>query len=628
MLNALRRSAASSISKIFIALLVVSFAVWGISDVFRGNSQQTVMQVGDARISAETFRLSLNRELALLSQQVGREVTLEQARLFGFERQLLGKLATDAAMDARAQQLGLGLSEERLGARIASDPIFDQVGGYDPRIVRRLLQAYGLTEADFVADTRNLAMRQQMARALVGGMQAPQAMIELGFRYLNEQRSVSYFILDPIDPATVEDPDEEALTAFFEENREAYEAPEMRSFVTLALVPNAIVNPDAITDDQIAADYEANRARYSTEERRRVVQLLFQSDEAATAARERLVAGETPEAIADDATLSATLTEFGTVERRSLVEDAIAESAFSLETNGVSEIIEGRFGPRLVYVAEILPPETRPLEEVSDEIRQNLALTQADEEIFSLSEAIEDARAGGETLAEIAARYSLTLESFDMISGDGKDAAGEDVSLPEAEGLLSKVFESDIGLENDYLSLGARGFLWFEVTDITLARPLELDEVRDQVIARWKEDAAERLLQERADAVLAEIREGATLEAAAEANGVEVQSLDGVTRETEEETLGTAFVAAVFEGPRDSTGQVETADGTARILFRVDNTVVPAFFMTSEDAENVAQNFAAALQDGLLTQMVGAIQDDLGVRINQGLVDRLTGASQ
>jgi peptidyl-prolyl cis-trans isomerase D len=193
MLTALRRGARTTVAKVF--LIIVSVAVvagLGFGGFIGNIGQRTVLAVGDAEISAETFQIALQRQLNRLSQQLGTNLTLEQARLFGLDRQLLSQLASEAALNSEAERFNIGVSDDRLAERIASDPIFLQTGGFNRQFFRQVLRSYGITEDEFVADTRSFAARQQLALGLVGGMQPANAMLEVANTYANELRTVSF----------------------------------------------------------------------------------------------------------------------------------------------------------------------------------------------------------------------------------------------------------------------------------------------------------------------------------------------------------------------------------------------------------------------------------------------------
>ena len=77
---------------ILFAFLILSFAVWGIGDIFRGYGTSSVAKVGSTEIDTLSYRAAFQNELQSLSQRFGRQVTAEQANAFGFDRQVLGKL--------------------------------------------------------------------------------------------------------------------------------------------------------------------------------------------------------------------------------------------------------------------------------------------------------------------------------------------------------------------------------------------------------------------------------------------------------------------------------------------------------------------------------------------------------
>ena len=74
MLTQMRRGAGTWVAKIFIALLVVSFGIWGIADIFRGFGVNQLAKVGDTEITAVEFQRDYERAIQRLSQQMGRPI--------------------------------------------------------------------------------------------------------------------------------------------------------------------------------------------------------------------------------------------------------------------------------------------------------------------------------------------------------------------------------------------------------------------------------------------------------------------------------------------------------------------------------------------------------------------------
>jgi len=111
MMEALRSSAGSWIAKIFIALLAMSFGIWGIADVFRGHSTDVLARVGSEKITGQEYRRAFDRQVRAFSERQGVQITPEQAKSIGLDRQVLAQLLQGATLDAQASSLGLAVSD-------------------------------------------------------------------------------------------------------------------------------------------------------------------------------------------------------------------------------------------------------------------------------------------------------------------------------------------------------------------------------------------------------------------------------------------------------------------------------------------------------------------------------------
>ncbi len=122
-----------TIMAVVMGVLIVSFGVWGIADIFRGFGQSTLAKVGHTEISIDQFRQLYTDRLQQIGRQFGRPLTMDQARAFGFDRQVLQQTIAEAALDEEARRLGLGQSDDETMRMIFSDPNFKGVNGkFDP----------------------------------------------------------------------------------------------------------------------------------------------------------------------------------------------------------------------------------------------------------------------------------------------------------------------------------------------------------------------------------------------------------------------------------------------------------------------------------------------------------------
>src|SRR3984885_4148687 len=133
MLRGMRKASSNWLGKTIMAtvmgVLIISFGVWGIADIFRGFGQSTLATVGRTEISINEFRQNYTDKLQQLGRQFGRPLTMDQARAFGLDRQMLQQTIAEAALDEEARRLGLGQSDAETMRMILSDPNFKGVSG-------------------------------------------------------------------------------------------------------------------------------------------------------------------------------------------------------------------------------------------------------------------------------------------------------------------------------------------------------------------------------------------------------------------------------------------------------------------------------------------------------------------
>ncbi|MFL6813415.1 MAG: SurA N-terminal domain-containing protein, partial [Bradyrhizobium sp.] len=195
MLRGIRKASSNWLGKTIMAVvmgvLIISFGVWGIADIFKGFGQSTLATVGHTEISINEFRQLYTDKLQQIGRQFGRPLTSDQARAFGVDRQLLQQTIAEAALDEEARRLGLGQSAAETMRMIVNDPNFRGVGGnFDPQRFQAVIRQFGFSEQRYVADQRRVTLRRQIAGTITAGLEPPKAMMEALSRFQNEQRSI------------------------------------------------------------------------------------------------------------------------------------------------------------------------------------------------------------------------------------------------------------------------------------------------------------------------------------------------------------------------------------------------------------------------------------------------------
>ncbi|MVA98960.1 peptidylprolyl isomerase [Nitratireductor sp. CAU 1489] len=624
MLDSLRKAAGTWIAKLLLLLLVLSFAVWGISGQIGGGPSSTVVTAGETTVSALDYRLAYDRQLSVLSQRFGTRITREQAIALGVDAQVLGQLVAGAVLDEQAREMGLGLSEDRLALLTAEDPAFRGPDGkFDRRQFEFVLQQIGMRPEDYLRNREQVAIRQQIVEAVSDGMSVPDTFLKAVALYQGEDRTVDMIALPPALVEPIEDPTDDVLKAWFEDNKIRYEAPEYRKISYVKLEPEDIADPRAIADDEVRQDYETNIASYTTPERRTIEQVVFANTEAAQIALDRVRGGATFEETVAAEGKSMLDVQLGTLEKSRVPDPAVAEAAFGLAENEISGIVEGAFGPVILRVTEIEPETIQPFEEVADKIRMELALAEAGDVLFDVHDGYEDARASGATMAEAAAKLDLKMVTVEAIDRTGRTPDGTIVNdLPQSRDMLREAFETEAGVENPPLSLGSSGFVFYEVDEVTQRRERSLEEVRDGAVADWRAAERDDRLSTKAKELEKRVADGASLDDIASELALEKQTKRGLRRGAEDADFGAAGVAAVYSVAPGEVGTVAAPTGDAQIVFKV----VEAFEPAGASAESVPpenrENFRTGLADDLLDQLVTKLRDEYEVTVNQAAIQQ------
>ena len=362
---------------VVMGVLILSFAVWGIADIFKGFGQSTLAKIGRTEISTEQFRQLYTEKLQQLGRQFGRPLTMDQARAFGLDRQVLQQTIAEAALDEEARRMGLGQSDAEIMRMIYSDPNFKGVAGnFDPARFQATIRQFGFTEQKYIAEQRRVSLRRQIAGTVSAGLEPPKVLIEALSRFQNEQRTIEYVKLDAAQAGTIDPPSPETLASYFDDRKTQFRAPEYRKISFVAVTPEDIGKWSEVSDDDARKIFEQNRGRLGTPERRQVSQIVFPNAEEAAAARGRLAGGTSFEDLAKERGLNPSDVDLGMIAKSGIIDGAVADAAFSLPSGEISQPVPGRFGVALVKIGKIEPGVEPTYESVAATLKKEIATEQ------------------------------------------------------------------------------------------------------------------------------------------------------------------------------------------------------------------------------------------------------------
>jgi peptidyl-prolyl cis-trans isomerase D len=631
MLRGIHKATSTWLGKIAMALIfgviTISFAIWGIGDIFRGFGQNYAISVGGNEISIEQFREYYNDHLRRFSARIRRPITPDQARALGIDRQIIAQLVGDTAMDEHARNMGLAISDDAVAKQITSDKNFYGPNGrFERARFEALIRNAGYTEARYVAEQRQLLLRRQIAASLAGEIKVPTLAVTVVDRYRNEKRSIDYLALGPEQAGDIPAPAADVLQKYYDQHKALYRAPEYRKLTLLSLSPTALAEPDKISDADAKKYYDTHKAQFGTPERRALRQIVFPNEKEAKAARAQIDGGKSFADIAKARGLKPADTSLGSVTQAGIIDPTIAKAAFALKSGEVSQPIKGRFGTVLVKVDKIEPGSEKSFDSVKAEIKHALAVSAARDKIGGLRDKIEDERAAGSTLGEAGKKLGLKVREIEAVDRAGNGPDGKKIAdLPKRPDAVAAAFNTDVGVDNDALQLPDGGYLYYNVSGITPSHDRKLSEVKAKVERDWRNDQIAKKLKAKTDAMVAKLKGGAKLADLASADGLKVQKASDLQRGKPAGFVPTPLVNAAFATPKGKPGSVEGKKLTERYVFEVTGVTEPKLDAQSTEGKAIATTLQNSVAEDISSEYLGHLESNLGIDINRSAVDQVIG---
>ena len=282
----------------------------------------------------------------------------------------------------------------------------------------------------------------------------------------------------------------------------------------------------------------------------------------------------------------------------------------------------------MLQVGKIETGEEKSYEQVASQIKTEIAESRVRTEIGNLRDKIEDERAAGSTLAEIARKLGLKAVTIEAVDRSGRGPDGKPVTgLPQTPNVVSAAFASDVGVDTEALQLPNGGYLYFDVTGVTPSRERSLDEVKEQVATRWRDDEIARRLQSKADDLLGKLKAGTAFAQVASDAGLKVETASDLQRGKPGGFMPAKAVEAAFRTPKGVATSVEGDKDSERFVFRVTDVVDPAFDANSSQGKAITDTLRSSHNEDILTEYIARLENDFGVAINQAALNQVVGGS-
>ena len=426
------------IVQVFLALITLPFALWGVDSYIRGaGAGADLAVVGDSKITPQDYGLAMRDQADRMRQQLGAQFDQKMLETPQARRAVLDNLINQRLILLAVRDAKLVVTDASLAEFIARQPVFQEDGKFSPERYAALVASRGMSKDAFEHRIRQDMLQQQLVQPIVGGTISNKAATTSWAKNQLEQRLVATLHIAPEQYVSGIKIDEAQVAAHYEANKAAYETPEQVKLDYVVLDRAVMETTAKVADADVEARYKADEAKYVAEESRRASHILLklaadapEAEVAAVQAKAKEIEAaleKNPKAFGDLATKHSA--DPGSAQKggdlgwfgRGAMVKPFEDAVFSMTDGQTSAPVRSDFGLHIIRVTGIKPKQVRALSEVRGDI---VAQLRKDAAARQFAEAVE---AFGNTVYEqpdslqpAVDKWSLPVRHTDWLSKGGK----------------------------------------------------------------------------------------------------------------------------------------------------------------------------------------------------------------
>ncbi len=515
-----RKLAGNIFFKIILAFVALSFVLFGISGFILGNPNSWVVKVGSTTIGQNSFLKAMqnDREIILASNRSPEALKFVESEQF--KSSVLSRLVNKIMIEKLNEDFGVAASRKLILEAVAKDANFkNKEGKFDRNLFKNFLTKNGLNEERYVSEIANEVTATMIIQTLSMGSPLNHSFVLEAENFKQEKRVADVITISAKEVGNLAKPDEEALTKFFEQNKQNYSAPEIRQISYLSFSKENFARDLQISENEIAAQYEKNKDQFLTPEYRNFYHILFDKETAAkdflqkfnTATKQNKSGSKEEFArlakeLANKDLKAITLSK---ISKKDLIPELL-EPTFKLDPEQSSEVLQSPLGFHIFLLVEVKKPETIPFSQAKENIKKQLLQGREEKILQTKVSEIDDALLTSNSLAEVAKKFGLKIsQSAIRIDQVGQNERGELVN--EIKGLddfiknafaLKKAQTSKV-----FYSKTSQVFYALKAEEIVAAHEKRFTEVKSQVSEDLLKQLKSQALQNLAEKIGKEIKE-------------------------------------------------------------------------------------------------------------------------
>jgi peptidyl-prolyl cis-trans isomerase D len=630
MTGTMRSSARNPLGLALMGGLVLVFMILGagggsrLPDLFRASKPGSIVTAGAHSVSAQDFRHDFARQKQGLEQRAKQPLTAEFLVSRGVDIEILNQIAEQQALAEFLSRIGVTPAASLVDAQIQQIPdAFDKLTGkFSQTQFERWLAANDMTPQTAQTLLTDELAKRHFLTAVAANFRAPRVFAAVSAIQGIQARDVSLFVLEQQAVVQPLPPTDAQLTAFMKAHAAQLMRGETRVLTLVRFSSAALAPSVTVTDAEIQKEFAARKDGLSTPETRYVIQIPVRTAAEGAQAAQRLGRGENPAAIAHSFGVEPVI--YVDKPRTAIADAKLAAIAFSLPAGQTAGPVQGDLGVAALKVMRVTPGHQATLATARPTIeaylRQRAAQTKADDQ----ANAYDQARQAGASVEDAARKAGVEPIEVGPVTADGVGIDGRPNPLVNDK-VLKAAFQAKIGEDSDIQSAGTGENFVVKVNRILPPALPSLDEIRAPLTQAFMRDQLLTTMRTKADALMADIRAGKSMDAVAATVGGHVEHQNGLQllKAQQYQALGRDLLLKIFDG---KPGEVFDAPGqTGFYIARLDAVHQGDPTQTAQLVEALQPRVSQSVAEEMLGETLVAAKNEIKVSENRELADRAIG---
>ncbi len=475
MLDSIRRKTKGWVAYLIVGLISIPFALFGISEYFRGTSNVVVAIVNGDEILKEDFLLNFNTQKRRVQESLGDQYTPESDNLI--KQSTIKNMVSQTLLSQFAQKLGYATTIGELQALIRANQNFQVDGQFSLEKYKQLLKLNGYNNATYEAAKSNeLTQIQIKTNLLDSAFITPFSLAQIQ-ALNNQQRDLSYISLNTDDYLNKITIDTKQIEDFYYQQQDSFFEPQKVKIDFVELSLEQIAKDIEVSDEELLSYYAQEEQRFAVEEERQAQHILLKSEQQANE-----IAGLLKEG-GDFAKLAAEYSQdSGSKDQggdlgffsHGVMVPAFEAKVFNMQEGELSAPVKTDFGYHIIKLNKIKPATIKPFADVKSELLESYTQAEAQKSLYSLAEQL--ANLAYETdLEEVVNQMGLTLQSSEFFDTQDTILNKKIVTAAFSDAVLNK------GENSPVLELSKDKFSVIRLKQKVPQRQKSFAEVKEQI---------------------------------------------------------------------------------------------------------------------------------------------------